>query len=124
MVHAQKFIQFLFKDPQLHHRMLQLMVGRLRKTNQRTQLRQQVPAVRVASILMGLGDAYGNKTDAGVEIFNLPVSDIADLSEVNPDDTNKVLEKLKDKGWIVIDSKRQVMTITNEKQMVQLATFR
>ncbi|MFN6068481.1 MAG: Crp/Fnr family transcriptional regulator, partial [Pseudanabaena sp.] len=71
-----------------------------------------------------LGDAYGNKTDAGVEIFNLPVSDIADLSEVNPDDTNKVLEKLKDKGWIVIDSKRQVMTITNEKQMVQLATFR
>lgn len=124
MVHAQKFIQLLFKDPQLHHRMLQLMVGRLRKTNQRTQLRQQVPAVRVASILMGLGDAYGNKTDAGVEIFNLPVSDIADLSEVNPEDTNKVLEKLKEKGWIVIDSKRQVMTITNEKQMVQLATFR
>jgi Mn-dependent DtxR family transcriptional regulator len=52
------------------------------------------------------------------------VQDIADLSEVSPEDTSKVLDKLKEKGWIVIDPKRQVMSITNEKQMLQLATFR
>ncbi|OIP78649.1 MAG: transcriptional regulator [Oscillatoriales cyanobacterium CG2_30_44_21] len=121
---AQKFIQFLFKDPQLHHRMLQLMVRRLRKTNQRTQLRQQVPAVRIATVLTGLAETYGNKTEAGVDIFNLPVQDISDLSEVSPEDTAKILEKLKGKGWIGIDPKRQVMSITNEKQMLQLATFR
>ncbi|PZU99763.1 MAG: transcriptional regulator [Pseudanabaena sp.] len=121
---AQKFIQFLFKDPQLHHRMLQLMVRRLRKTNQRTQLRQQVPAVRVATVLTGLAETYGGKTDLGIDIFNLPVQDISDLSEVNPEDTAKILEKLKDKGWIEIDPKRQVMSIVNEKQMFQLATFR
>lgn len=120
---AQKFIQFLFKDPQLHHRMLQLMVRRLRKTNQRTQLRQQVPAVRVATVLTGLAETYGGKTDLGIDIFNLPVQDISDLSEVNPEDTAKILEKLKDKGWIEIDPKRQVMSIVNEKQMFQLATF-
>ncbi len=121
---AQKVIQFLFKDPQLHHRMLQLMVRRLRKTNQRIQLRQQVAAVRIATILNDLADAYGSKHDTVIDIFNLPVQDIADLSEVSPEDTAKVLEKLKDKGWIAIDPKRQVMTIANEKQMAQLATLR
>ncbi|MDX2255693.1 MAG: Crp/Fnr family transcriptional regulator [Pseudanabaenaceae cyanobacterium bins.39] len=121
---AQKFIQFLFKDPQLHHRMLQLMVRRLRKANQRTQMRQQVPAVRIASVLMGLSSAYGSRTDAGVDLFNLPIQDIADLSEVSAEDTTKVMEKIKDKGWISIDLKRQVLSITNEKQMQQLATFR
>jgi CRP-like cAMP-binding protein len=123
-VPAQKFIQFLFKDPQLHHRMLQLMVRRLRKTNQRTQMRQQVPAVRIASILMGLADSYGSKTNAGIDIFSVPIQDIADLSEVSPEDTSKVLEKLKEKGWISIDPKRQVMGINSEKQMLQLATSR
>ena len=121
---AQKFIQFLFKDPQLHHRMLQLMVRRLRKTNQRTQMRQQVPAVRIAAVLTGLAETYGSKTDTGIDIFSLPIQDIADLSEVSPDDATKVLDKLKDKGWIAIDPKRQVLTIANEKQMLQLATFR
>ncbi len=121
---AQKFIQFLFKDPQLHHRMLQLMVRRLRKTNQRTQLRQQMPAVRIATVLMGLAETYGNRSEDSIDIFNLPTQDIADLSEASPDDTIKVLEKLKEKGWIVTDSKRQVLSIANEKQMAQLATFR
>jgi CRP-like cAMP-binding protein len=104
--------------------MLQLMVRRLRKTNQRIQLRQQVPAVRIATILTSLAETYGSKTDVGIDIFNIPVQDIADLSEVSPEDTSKVLDKLKEKGWIVIDPKRQVMSITNEKQMLQLATFR
>jgi CRP-like cAMP-binding protein len=104
--------------------MLQLMVRRLRKTNQRIQLRQQVPAVRIAKILTSLAETYGSKTDVGIDIFNIPVQDIADLSEVSPEDTSKVLDKLKEKGWIVIDPKRQVMSITSEKQMLQLATFR
>jgi CRP-like cAMP-binding protein len=104
--------------------MLQLMVRRLRKTNQRIQLRQQVPAVRIATILTSLAETYGSKTDVGIDIFNIPVQDIADLSEVSPEDTSKVLDKLKEKGWIVIDPKRQVMSIANEKQMLQLATFR
>lgn len=34
-VSAQRFIQLLFKDPQLHHKMLQLMVRRLRNANAR-----------------------------------------------------------------------------------------
>ena len=98
------------------------MVRRLRKTNQRTQLRQQVPAVRIASILTSLAETYGSKTDVGINIFNIPIQDIADLSEVSPEDITKVLDKLKEKGWIAIDLKRQVMSILNEKQMLQFSS--
>ncbi|MEE3717811.1 Crp/Fnr family transcriptional regulator [Tumidithrix elongata RA019] len=121
---AQRFIQFLFKDSQLHHRMLQLMVRRLRRTNQRAQLRQQVPATRIANVLMGLAESYGKKTDAGIEMFNLPIKDLADLSEVSVDDTTKVLEKIIEKAWIQIDAKNQLLNIVNLKQMTQLATVR
>lgn len=121
---AQRFIQFLFKDSQLHHRMLQLMVKRLRKANQASQLRQAVPAVRIASILTGLADTYGTNTDEGVEIYNLPIQDISDLSGVGVDDATKVLEKLKERNWLQIDAKRQVITLTNSKQMAQLAAAR
>ncbi|CAN1213063.1 Crp/Fnr family transcriptional regulator [Tumidithrix helvetica PCC 7403] len=121
---AQRFIQFLFKDSQLHHRMLQLMVRRLRRTNQRAQLRQQVPATRIANVLMGLAESYGKKTDAGIEMFNLPIKDLADLSEVSIDDTTKVLEKIIEKAWIQIDAKSQLLNIVNLKQMTQLATVR
>ena len=48
---AQHFIQTLFKDSQLHHRLLQLMVQRLRQTNLRLQLRQQPPAAAGTSSL-------------------------------------------------------------------------
>ncbi len=118
---AQRFIQFLFKDSQLHHRMLQLMVRRLRKTNQRSQFQQEAPAIRIANVLMGLADTYGVSTDAGLEIFNLPIKDVADLSSVGVEDSNKVIEKLKEKGWLQIDTKRQVMTLANAKQLAQLA---
>jgi CRP/FNR family transcriptional regulator, cyclic AMP receptor protein len=121
---AQRFIQFLFKDSQLHHRMLQLMVRRLRRTNQRAQLRQQVPATRIANVLMGLAESYGKKTDAGYEMFNLPVKDLADLSEVSIEDTTKVIEKIKEKGWLEVDPKTQLLHITNLKQMTQLATVK
>ena len=68
---AGRFVQTLFKDPQLHHRMLQLMVRRLRQTNLRFQLRDQVPAIKLIHTLVSLADAYGEIVATGVEIFNL-----------------------------------------------------
>ncbi|PLZ69919.1 Crp/Fnr family transcriptional regulator, partial [Fischerella thermalis] len=38
-ISRERFIHILFKDPQLHHRMLQLMVRRLRHANVRLQMR-------------------------------------------------------------------------------------
>jgi CRP-like cAMP-binding protein len=120
-VSAQRFIQTLFKDSQLHHRMLQLMVQRLRMTNFRFQLRNQPPAVKLAHSLISLADAYGQAGEAGPEILNIPIKDMADVTDISEDEANKIFEKLTEKGWVKIDEARHVIMLTNAKQLTQLA---
>lgn len=118
---AQRFVQTLFKDPQLHHRMLQLMVRRLRQTNFRFQLRHQPPAVKLVNTLVSLGENYGNAINGGVEIFNIPFKDLADVADIGLEETSKIMEKLHEKGWIKIDTQRQVIGLVSMKQLMHLA---
>ncbi|NEQ43596.1 MAG: Crp/Fnr family transcriptional regulator [Leptolyngbya sp. SIOISBB] len=120
-VSAQRFIQTLFKDSQLHHRMLQLMVQRLRLTNFRFQLRNQPPAVKLANTLATLSEAYGQTVDGGVAIFNIPVDDLADVADISDEETTKIMEKLIEKGWIKVDDDNASILLTNFKQLSQLA---
>lgn len=120
-ISAQRFIQTLFKDSQLHHRMLQLMVRRLRQTNIRFQLRHQPPAVKLANTLVSLGENYGNAVSNGTEIFNIPFQDLADVADIGVEETTKIMEKLNDKGWLKIDPANQVIHLINQKQLVHLA---
>jgi CRP-like cAMP-binding protein len=120
-ISAQRFIQTLFKDPQLHHRMLQLMVRRLRQTNIRFQLRHKPPAVKLANTLVALGENYGQESNSGIEIFNIPPKDLADVSDIGMEETAKIMEKLESKGWIAIDSGTQSMHLVNMKQIMHLA---
>jgi CRP-like cAMP-binding protein len=120
-VSAQRFIQTLFKDPQLHHRMLQLMVRRLRQTNIRLQRRHQPPAVKLVSTLVSLAENYGQPTDKGTEIFNFSYKDLADISDISADDTAKIMDKLDSKGWINIDPENQTLCLLNIKQLAHLA---
>jgi CRP/FNR family cyclic AMP-dependent transcriptional regulator len=120
-VSAQRFIQTLFKDSQLHHRMLQLMVQRLRMTNFRFQLRNQPPAVKLAYSLVSLAEAYGQAGDVGTEILNIPMKDMADVTDISEDEANKIFEKLGEKGWVKVDEERNVIVLTNVKQLTQLA---
>jgi CRP/FNR family transcriptional regulator, cyclic AMP receptor protein len=120
-ISAQRFIQTLFKDPQLHHRMLQLMVRRLRQTNIRFQLRHQPPAVKLANTLVYLAENYGQEGLQGVEIFNIPAKDLADVADIGVDETTKIMEKLDGKGWLKIDQGRQTIQLLNLKQLTQLA---
>lgn len=120
-VHAQRFIQTLFKDPQLHHRMLQVMVRRLRLTNHRLQLRHQPPAVKLANTLVAIGENYGQATEKGTEIYNIPFKDLADVTDIGVEETTKIMEKLNSKGWIEIDSARQIIQLLNLKQLTHLA---
>lgn len=123
-ISAQRFIQTLFKDPQLHHRMLQLMVRRLRQTNLRFQLRNQPAAVKLANTLIALGENYGQESGSGVDIFNIPAKDLADVTDITVEETSKILEKLDSKGWIQINLDRQTMHLANLKQLMQLAAKR
>jgi len=120
-VSAQRFIQTLFKDSQLHHRMLQLMVQRLRMTNFRFQLRNQPPAVKLANTLATLSEAYGKSCEQGVEILNIPADDLADVADISGDETSKIMEKLIEKGWVKVDEDRNAILLTNAKQLNQLA---
>jgi len=121
-VAAQRFIQTLYKDPQLHHRMLQLMVRRLRQTNLRYQLRNRQPAVKLANTLVELAENYGQKTEGGKEIFNIPYQDLADVTDIDLDATSKIMEKLESKGWISIDPDRQTIHLINLKHLMNLAS--
>lgn len=120
-ISAQRFIQTLFKDAQLHHRMLQLMVKRLRQTNIRFQLRHQPPAVKLANTLVGLGENYGQPGEYGTEIYNIPFKDLADVTDIGVEETTKIMEKLNEKGWIKIDSAHDAIALVNIKQLSHLA---
>ncbi|MBE9010300.1 Crp/Fnr family transcriptional regulator [Pseudanabaenaceae cyanobacterium LEGE 13415] len=121
-ISAQRFIQTLFKDPQLHHRMLQLMVRRLRQTNYRFQLRNQPAAIKLVNTLVSLAENYGQPSGSGVDIFNIPAKDLADVTDISVEETSKILEKLDSKGWIQINQTKQVIHLVNLKQLTQLAT--
>lgn len=123
-ISAQRFIQTLFKDPQLHHRMLQLMVRRLRQTNYRFQLRHQPPAVKLVNTLVSLGENYGLAVGGGADIYNIPAKDLADVTDITAEETSKILEKLSEKGWIRISQDRQTLHLVNLKQLAQLAAKR
>ncbi|MBD2464329.1 Crp/Fnr family transcriptional regulator [Oscillatoria sp. FACHB-1407] len=120
-ISAQRFIQTLFKDSQLHHRMLQLMVRRLRQTNFRFQLAHQAPAIKLANTLVFLGETYGQSSSQGTEIFNIPTKDLADAASISVDEATKIMEKLESKGWIKIDAANQALYLVNMKQLAHLA---
>lgn len=120
-VTAQRFIQILFKDQQLHHRMLQLMVRRLRQTNLRYQIRNRPPAVKLANTLVELAENYGQKTEKGIDIFNIPYKDLADVTDIGVEEASKIMEKLDSKGWIKIDPESQAIHLTSIKHLKNLA---
>lgn len=120
-ISAQRFIQTLFKDPQLHHRMLQLMVRRLRLTNVRFQRRHQPPAIKLVSTLVSLAESYGQPTSRGTELFNIPYQDLADITDISAEDTAKIMAKLESKGWIKIDQVHHILYLINIKQLTNLA---
>jgi CRP/FNR family transcriptional regulator, cyclic AMP receptor protein len=123
-ISAQRFIQTLFKDSQLHHRMLQLLVRRLRQTNFRFQLRHQPPAIKLVNTLVALGDSYGTASPQGTEIFNIPLKDLADVSDIGLEEVTKIMEKLQSKGWIQPDPTNQVLYLSNMQQLAHLLVGR
>jgi CRP/FNR family transcriptional regulator, cyclic AMP receptor protein len=117
---AQRFVQILFKDPQLHHRMLQLMVRRLRQTNYRFQLRDQPPAVKLVHTLVTMAEAYGEELNHGTDIIYLSPKDLADVSDISPEEASKIMVKLTEKGWLKPNPEKHLLHLLNLKQMSQL----
>lgn len=119
-ISAPNFIQMLFKDPELHHRLLQLMVKRLRQTNLRFQQRHQKPPVKLLNSLITLVENYGQSTAEGMEIYNIPYQDLAEVADISVEDTTSIIDKLQERGWLKIDEKSQSLCIPNIQQLSQL----
>lgn len=120
-ISAQRFIQTLFKDVQLHHKLLQTMVRRLRQINYRLNLRHQLPAVKLAYALTCLAENYGKPTEEGMEILNISDKDFADLADLNIEETSKVMAKFQTKGWVEIDREERALCVTNLRQLSHLS---
>lgn len=118
-ISAQRFIQTLFRDHQLHHKMLQLMVQRLRNANARFQWRNQPPALKLAKMLILLAESYGEPTDQGVKIINIPATDLAEVADIKPKEVDIILTKLRSKGWLEMDD--ATIHFINFKQLSNLA---
>ncbi|NEZ58390.1 Crp/Fnr family transcriptional regulator [Leptolyngbyaceae cyanobacterium CCMR0082] len=118
---AQHFIDTLFQDHHLHHRMLQMMVQRLRHTNSHFQRRRKPMAVKLAHTLVALAEAYGDKTNAAPEIFNLTIDDLAAIANIPKDDATKIMEKLHEKDWVVISDNGQTLQLKGFNHLTQLA---
>ena len=121
-VSRERFIQILFKDPQLHHRMLQMMVRRVRQINLRLQMRLSQPAIKLAHTLVSLADSYGQESEQGKQILNIPLNDLAAVTEITLEETTKIMEKLSEKAWIKIDTVNNIMNLINYQQLVVLAS--
>ncbi|MEL6604096.1 MAG: Crp/Fnr family transcriptional regulator [Cyanobacteria bacterium J06614_10] len=118
---AQLFIQSLFKDPQLHHRMLQSMVERLKHTQKRFQLRNKAPGIKMVFTLIGLADAYGEKQGDAVEIFNIPDADLAAIADVKIEEVPKILGKLSARKWLTVDPEKDVIRLLDMKSLRHLS---
>lgn len=120
-ISAQRFIQTLFQDSQLHHKLLQITVRRLRQMDTRLYLRHHPPVVKLAHILAHLGETYGKPTEEGMEILRIPDRDLADIADLTLEDTQKFLQKFQTKGWLEINQDQDTLSITNIRQLSHLA---
>ena len=116
-ISAQRFLQMLFKDPQLHHRMLQLKVRRVRQLYRRLQLRQQSPKVRLAKTLIKLAETYGRSTEKGTEIWHFSEQDLADIADVSLEELRSVITQLQSQGCLEIDLVNNNLYLSNLKQI-------
>jgi CRP/FNR family cyclic AMP-dependent transcriptional regulator len=77
--------------------------------------------VKLANTLTTLSEAYGVPAEAGTEIFNIPIKDLSDVTDISEDETSKILAKLTEKDWLTVEDDRNVIVLKNTKQLSQLA---
>ncbi|MDJ0582195.1 Crp/Fnr family transcriptional regulator [Crocosphaera sp.] len=120
-ISAQRFLQMLFKDPQVHHKMLQLSVRRFRHLYRRFQLHQQTAKIKLIKTLIKLAETYGKLIEEGAEILQIPPQDLADFADISLNECEQIITQLKHQGCLESDPSRQILFLTNLKQLNHFA---
>jgi CRP-like cAMP-binding protein len=118
---ASDFLEALFDDSKLQHKILQIMATRIRYVNVRFQIRNHPPAIKLVRLLVSLGESYGHRNGQIIEIFKIPEQDLADVADISFEETQKIMEKLAKNEWIDIDKSSATIRLINFKQLVNLA---
>jgi CRP-like cAMP-binding protein len=116
-ISAQRFIQILFRDSQIQNRFLKLMVSRVTEYQKYCQFYRQTGKVRLATILISLADKYGKLTEKGIQLYNFPSQNLADLAQLNMEECTQIIHKFKHKNLIDIDVNSQSLYLPNLKQL-------
>lgn len=116
-ISAQRFLQMLFTDPQLQHRMLQLTIQRVRHLYRRLKSSCQPSERILIKTLMDLGKRYGKTTDRGIEILKVPTPCLASMIGVDAIAIETMLEKLRKNNLIEIDNNNQTLSLPSLKQL-------
>jgi CRP-like cAMP-binding protein len=121
VIPAQRFLQLLLKEPTLQQKILQLSIRRTIKLYRRLQIYHYSPKSKLLKTLLILADYYGRPRESAIALVNFPVSDLADLAQISPEEAGIILDNLIEKGLLEIDSNQQLLYLTNPKQLAHLA---
>ncbi len=116
-ISAQRFLQMLFKDPQLQHQMLKLTIQKVRQLYHRLKSSQQSSERVLIKTLIDFAKNYGKTTDRGLAIFKIPDECLASLIGIEVIELEKMIEKLSKNNLIYIDTKNQTFCLPNLKQL-------
>jgi cAMP-binding proteins - catabolite gene activator and regulatory subunit of cAMP-dependent protein kinases len=102
------FHQAIMKNPKIAIRVMEVLCGRLRKTDQQVEDLIFLDVYgRVAKKLLELADTYGKKVEAGIRIdVRLTQQELASMVGASRESVNKVLGYFTDKHYISTDKHR------------------
>lgn len=108
VLQRSSFVQFLRQAPDVAIRLLGVLSGRLRATDQLVQDAVFLDvAARLAKKLLGLAETHGRPVGDGVEIdMHLTQQDLASMIGATRESVNKQLSLLRDRGLLTIDRQR------------------
>jgi CRP/FNR family transcriptional regulator, cyclic AMP receptor protein len=120
VIPAQRFLQLLLKEPTLQQKILKLTIRRTMKLYRRLQIYNYPPKTKLIKTLLILADYYGRPREAAIALCNFPVTDLAALAQISPEEAATILDKLIEKGWLEIDTNQQLLYLINPKQLAHL----
>lgn len=116
-ISAQRFLQILYRDTQIQHRLLKMMVKKVSDYQKYFQFHRQTGKVRLTTVFLSLADKYGEMSDNGVKLFNFARKDLADLALLTLEECEQIMAKLESKGLLMIDESTDSLFLTNIKQL-------
>ena len=72
--------------------------------------------------MVELAENYGQPTEKGADIFNIPFQDLADVTDISLEETTKIMDKIMSKGWMNIDEEKQMIHLLNLKHLNHLSS--